>query len=201
MSEPEAIIVRELQEQYFADVIRIHKSGLGYTLNSRFGGEHLQFLYRSMAQDSGSYVGVAVTGDRPVGVISGTVSADALKTRLFKNASVARKGRLALRILSEPSLALEWRKGSKIGATIEYQGREVAAVLTAIAVDPEFRGRGIGKLLIAALERCFSERGIESYRLDTLIANVPAREFYLKLGFKELARREDSIIFVKTVQT
>ncbi len=200
MNEPESVVVQPLQAQFLEDVIRIHRLGLGYTLNSRLGTKHLQFLYQSMSQDPDCYVGVALAGTRPLGVISGTANADILRARLLRSATAGTKIRLAFSVLRHPSLVSEWSKGSAIGAPVRFQNQEVAAVLTAIAVDPGSQGRGIGQLLVAALEEYFAEHGICIYKLDTLIANKSARDFYHKLGFQELEIREDTVILIKTIQ-
>ena len=87
-----------------------------------------------------------------------------------------------------------------IAKPVHDQGTEVTAILTTLSVDPEYQARGIGKHLVIALERSFAQRGIQSYRLDTLIKNRPAREFYGKLGFREIEKRMDSIVYLKVIE-
>ncbi len=50
-----------------------------------------------------------------------------------------------------------------------------------MAVAPEFQGRGIGRILIVALEEVAREQGVEVIRLD---ARESAVGFYLVLGYK-----------------
>lgn len=52
-----------------------------------------------------------------------------------------------------------------------------------IAVDPELRGRGIGKLLLGALLREMAGKGIERAYLEVRPSNTPARALYGSFGF------------------
>lgn len=73
----------------------------------------------------------------------------------------------------------------------------MTAELTAIAVDPIYRGRGIGRRLIEALEAFLSEHHVHVYRLDTLVQNRAASDFYLRLGFRQIATRAGSLILIR----
>jgi ribosomal protein S18 acetylase RimI-like enzyme len=53
-----------------------------------------------------------------------------------------------------------------------------------LLVKEEFRGRGIGRLLIECAVRLAKERGARMLVLETQSCNVPAIGFYLKLGFE-----------------
>jgi ribosomal protein S18 acetylase RimI-like enzyme len=50
---------------------------------------------------------------------------------------------------------------------------------------------------VDAFEDFLRAAGVRAYRLDTLIQNEQAIRFYVELGFLEVARRADSIIFVR----
>lgn len=52
-----------------------------------------------------------------------------------------------------------------------------------LAVLPQARRRGIGKLLMASMEARAAEVGARRLALDVLIENEEARRFYLALGF------------------
>lgn len=69
-------------------------------------------------------------------------------------------------------------------AALGISGRE-AEVLT-IAVDPEFRGRGAGRLLLQALMDTASARGVEAVYLDVRSDNAPALGLYAAFGFEKL---------------
>ena len=195
----QSIRVVPLQEEFLDDVVRIHLSGLGYTMNSRLGKEHLALLYRFMARDSQCYAGVALLNGQPVGVVSGTIDAGVLNSKLLKEMPTGKIVLLALRFLAAPWLLYELGKSMIIARPVFHQGKQVSAVLTTLSVDPEVRARGIGTYLVAALERSFAQGGIQSYRLDTVLKNRTAREFYRRLGFCEIGKRADSMVYLKVI--
>jgi GNAT superfamily N-acetyltransferase len=196
---PEEILVEPLRKEFLEDAIRIHRAGLGYSMNSRLGNSHLAHLYLMMGNDPECYVGVAVLHGRPVGVISGTEDANRLKSRMLRAMPLTRLIVTAARFLYQPWLILQWITEAIIAAPVIYEGQEVKAVLTAIATAPAFQGRGIGRRLVEDLERFFVGRGVHCFRLDTLTTNEGARAFYSKLGFIDVGVRADSQIFVKKI--
>lgn len=188
-----------LRKEFLEEVIRIHRAGLGYTLNSQLGSHHLAYLYEVMGADPECYVGVAVLDGKPAGVISATKDAGRLKSRILRTMPLGRAILTAGRLLYQPSLILEWVKEASIARPVIYEGQHVKAVLTAIATHPDFRARGIGKRLIQELEGFLTRHGVACYRLDTLATNAGARAFYAKLGFVDVGKRADSQVFVKTI--
>ncbi len=196
----ESLQIKPLEERYHKDIVRIHQRVLGYTFNSRLGPDHLSFIYRIMAQHDKSYVGVAVLDDQPVGVISGTVDMDEAKTQMMSSFKLQQWANLVFHVLKEPSLIAEWWKGNTIGQEVNFEGEIVHPILTAIAVDPAFHGKGIGRQLVHGLECFFRQKGIHNYRLDTLITNDGARAFYKSLGYQEIETRADSVIYIKRMQ-
>jgi ribosomal protein S18 acetylase RimI-like enzyme len=191
------LTIEPLSVNFLVEVIRIHQAVLGYTLNSQLGDAHLTFIYQQMAHDLHSFVGVARLNGQPVGVVSGTVDPEKLKKRFLKSMRPKLALNLLFRLIQNPGLLREFHKGDQIGSLVKVDGQPIQAILTTIAVDPRFQGRGIGAGLVSALEVFFRERGIEFYRLDTLISNHSARTFYQKLGFEEFETRADSVIYIK----
>ena len=56
-----------------------------------------------------------------------------------------------------------------------------------IAVHPDWRGKGVGKALLQALEAHARQRGCCKLTLEVLTGNVRARESYLHFGFEDYA--------------
>jgi len=191
--------VQALKSKFLNDVVRIHLDGLGYTLNSRLGSEHLRFLYETMARDPNCYVGVALAGGVPAGLVSGTLDADRLRSRVLRSMTVRQWLGIAGAFILQPALLLEWAKESIVGSSLLYNGGQVVATLTTLAVDPRFRNRGVGRELVRALERFFSGRNVLNYRLETLVQNEAARDFYRSLGFEVADRRAGSYVLVRVV--
>ncbi len=60
--------------------------------------------------------------------------------------------------------------------------------IVSIAVDPEFRGLGIGKALMRELERRFSDYGVSLIKLEVSVKNQVAIKLYKSLGYKIVSR-------------
>jgi len=78
-----------------------------------------------------------------------------------------------------------------------------------IAVDPALHGRGVGKTLMAAMEKDLRARGARKVFLDTAgrEAYLPTRKFYEAIGYRVAARLEgfykagdDKVVYVKDLQ-
>jgi ribosomal-protein-alanine N-acetyltransferase len=80
--------------------------------------------------------------------------------------------------------------------------------ITNIAVHPEFRGIGVGSLLVEALLSIARERNINALTLEVRRSNIIAQSLYRKYGFEECGSRkeyyadngEDAIIMWKHMQ-
>ena len=85
-------------------------------------------------------------------------------------------------------------------------GGEVADVMT-MAVAPEHRGRGLGAVLLDALQHEARRRGVEHLVLEVRADNDPAIGLYTGRGFAEISRRRgyyrpgpvDAIVMRKTL--
>ncbi|MCH8063176.1 MAG: GNAT family N-acetyltransferase [Chloroflexi bacterium] len=53
-------------------------------------------------------------------------------------------------------------------------------------VHPDYRGKGLGTLVVTAGINHLKANGVDTVELEVDSDNVPARELYLKLGFKKL---------------
>ncbi len=67
-----------------------------------------------------------------------------------------------------------------------YVKHEKHAYLGFMYVLPEFRGKGLNKLIMAQLKSWAAERGLTELRLTVYAENLPAIKAYEKAGFKSL---------------
>jgi len=74
-----------------------------------------------------------------------------------------------------------------VSLAVEYDGD--AGKLSAIVVDERRRGHGIGRALVAAVEREARARGCVLLFLTAAERRRDAHEFYRALGFEETGRR------------
>lgn len=59
------------------------------------------------------------------------------------------------------------------------------AYLGFMYVKPEYRGKGVNKQVVDALQDWAAKRGITEFRLDVYSENSPAIKAYEKIGFKK----------------
>lgn len=189
--------IRKLTNELLEDVVSMHLAGMGYTLNAKLGRSHLRRLYEAMSSDPTCFVGVAISRERPVGVISGSVDAGRFALGVLRRMHPFRLLRLGVAMLLRPRLIWLLFQGNSIAAPVYLDSAELRAVLTAIVVDPGTQRKGVGRALVSAFEDFLRQAHVQAYRLDTQIANEHARRFYGGLGFEEVARRMDSVVLVR----
>lgn len=101
-----------------------------------------------------------------------------------------------------------WLVAEEDGKLIGYVGSQSVAPeadVMNLAVAPEWRKKGIGRALMAALIAQLHSRGITALFLEVRISNLPAQNLYRGLGFVEVGRRpkyyvnptEDALILRK----
>ncbi len=72
--------------------------------------------------------------------------------------------------------------GKVVGFIIAYKHRHLTYI-DSLAVDSEYRGLGIGSLLLDCLEKALVREGIEEVFLSVKDRNLAALNFYLKRGY------------------
>ncbi len=103
------------------------------------------------------------------------------------------------------SLWLVALEGETVAGYIGSQSVPPEADVMNVAVDPQYRRRGVAKRLLEALTEGLKARGITSLALEVRASNVPAVSLYEKLGFAQVGRRpnyyhnpkEDALILGK----
>lgn len=56
-------------------------------------------------------------------------------------------------------------------------------------VEPEFRGKGVGKKLFAELKKWFRKRGLKKAEVDFITSNKRTKRLYKELGFRPYDER------------
>jgi ribosomal protein S18 acetylase RimI-like enzyme len=62
--------------------------------------------------------------------------------------------------------------------------RGPAGILHDVIVDPEHRGRGVGRLLLGAMLEFFRSRGVQRVVLSTAEQNEAAQRLFARMGFR-----------------
>lgn len=76
-----------------------------------------------------------------------------------------------------------------LAAAVYMQIFEQSELLT-IAVDPQYQGRGLGKLLITEMISRLMANHAESLFLEVRVSNTRAIALYHSVGFQEISRRK-----------
>ena len=95
---------------------------------------------------------------------------------------------------------------SRILKRLSFRGFGIKKIghVMSIAVHPDYRKRGIGRLLLTRTMEILGENGASELHLEVRVSNRLAREMYAKFGFHEERRLdgyysdgEDGILMVK----
>jgi ribosomal protein S18 acetylase RimI-like enzyme len=106
---------------------------------------------------------------------------------LVDGMSAPRREEIGRKLERDPELFLVAEDDSSpadlIGVVIgTYDGRR--GWIFRLAVAPEHRRHGVGRKLVAELERRFLDAGVHRIRVLTLSQNEPARRFWDGLGYR-----------------
>ena len=78
-----------------------------------------------------------------------------------------------------------------ISLRVDAKGEEIllpsikCIVITDFIINADYRGKGVGKLLLAKADEYAKEKSIAYIKLSVFAANTNARELYKKLGFED----------------
>ncbi|ABU81760.1 ribosomal protein S18-alanine N-acetyltransferase [Ignicoccus hospitalis] len=96
--------------------------------------------------------------------------------------------------------------GKVVGYAIAAKEVDKKLHLLNFAVDPQYRGLGIGSALLESLEKLAKKKGLKSIYLEVEEDNYRAMRLYKKMGFVEVGRirkyypwGKDAIVMVKEV--
>ena len=89
---------------------------------------------------------------------------------------------LLLRLNPEAFLVVE-ESGEILGYVVASQNRNEGNIVS-IAVSPRYRGKEIGRRLMAEVLSILKKSGVETVRLEVRKSNTSAQHFYEVLGFE-----------------
>ena len=73
-------------------------------------------------------------------------------------------------------------EGEVVGFAIAYKNRD-RAYIDYLAVDPRYRGLGVGSTLLKSLEELLAVEGVREVSLSVKSGNLPALQFYIRNGY------------------
>lgn len=183
------IQIVKAKSEHFPDVAKLHASGIAEGFLSTLGTRFLSVLYRGIARADGSGVLVAVENGQVLGFISYTRDVkicynQVLKTQWFN---------LTLAMLPNAFNPTIYKK---VYETLLYplQRHENSpesvvsgAELLSMSVDENTRGKGIGKLLVAAVDEEMSRMNADGYYVVTHSIDQRSNGFYANCGFVKVS--------------
>lgn len=162
-------------------VVDLHVRALPDTLNARCGPLYLAALYRALLTSEPGVGYIASYEGRVAGFVSGSLDRAQLGRDILLRLGLRHQARLAREILRHPWDLIEQAALARAQQQMARLGHR-AALLT-IAVEPDFRQEGVGRLLTLALAQRLRLAGHASFHVDTREDNAAARRFYEALGF------------------
>ncbi|WP_461862938.1 ribosomal protein S18-alanine N-acetyltransferase [Thermococcus sp.] len=78
--------------------------------------------------------------------------------------------------------------GKVIGYVMAYLRPDLEGHVMSIAVDPEYRGNGIGRALMVEVIERLIKKGAQYIGLEVRVSNEAAINLYEKLGFRKVKR-------------
>jgi GNAT superfamily N-acetyltransferase len=175
-------------QHYYPAIAQIHLDSIHHGALPYLGKKFLARLYYEFARAKRSGVWAAVEDDRVTGFLAGCADVKAC----FRSVLLRGLIPLGLRAMGSIFRPQVWRKAPSLilypFRSNQNEAQKTSsphAEILAIAVTAETRGKGIGRLLIAAFEvglrdwECSGE-----YRVTTNSAEVVSNKFYVNMGFE-----------------
>lgn len=177
-------MIRKALPGDLGDIVTIHMSGFDGFFLSSLGPSFLRTFYMDFLTDGNGCCLVDVEDGRTVGFAAGVIDPSSYFRRTFKR----RWPRLILgslgRVVKNPAVLAKLARRALTYPSSSSHGGSDSALLSSIAVLPEFHNRKIGeRLLDAFLEESASMGASEVVLTTDRHRNEKVIAFYKKMGF------------------
>lgn len=180
-------------------VVTLHRTVLGTTLNARIGREYLAALYLVVLKDvtnSAGWVVVAEDGE-VIGFLTVTRNLFALEKRIHAEIGLGAKIRVAWYLLNHPAKIAYLVSRSKFSRYLRQLSPHSYPTILTIGIDHNIQKQGLGARLIATSDTYFRSDEVPHYFVDTEITNRQACDFYSRRGFNKIGECEGNVLFKK----
>jgi len=173
---------------------RLISDGFLSSLGPRFLGR----LYGRIVRSDESFLLIAEAGGTAVGFIAGSVATGRLYRSFLRRDGVAAFLSAPLRLVTALPRVLETLRHGR------DDGGAGGGELLAVAVDPEWRGRHVGRQLVEGFLRELEDRGVRGAHVVVGADNEAAIAMYRRSGFAptrtfEMHRGTRSLVMVTDV--
>lgn len=186
--------VRPLVAGDLAFAARLHAEALPHGFFANLGAGYLRAYYRTFVSSPHALALVAERNGDPVGVVVGSVDAQAHHRFVIRRHGPRLAARGAVGLLTHPLVALEFmrtrfrRYSRSVKRAVQSNESPVqpqrVGVLAHIAVVSHGRKTGVGRALTAAFVEQASAAGAQQLELVTLADEHGASRFYTDLGWR-----------------
>jgi len=192
---------------YFQAIARIHSEEIHFGFLPLLGEDFLAQLYFHMSQVSSSGVWIAEENGKAIGFVTGTADIRKCYRELFRIAwfslslSVFRslfKKDVLKKIPVILTYPFQSHSEEKTGTETPQQNHPE---LLSIAISANGKGKGIGKLLVLALEqglRDWGEKGL--YYVSTNSEDPNSNAFYQHVGFRPGGKHKHNDLILQDYQ-
>lgn len=175
--------------QYLA---KLHRDSITEGFLSTLGLPFLSTLYKGIAKEQNSGILVAIENEKVLGFISYSKDVKTCYKRvLFLNflqlcfAMIPNAFKLSIYKKVFETLMYPFHKKEKAGKKNELSGSYRPELLS-MAVSEDARGKGIGKMLVKAVDSKMKEMGVEGYYVVTHGVDDRSNVFYQRCGFEKV---------------
>ncbi|MDX5895149.1 GNAT family N-acetyltransferase [Rubrobacter radiotolerans] len=199
------ICTRSLAALECNQAARLHLAGLSADFISRFGERFLERYYSASLQSPHADVIAAVdcSEGKVHGVLLGILDTPSHYSFLLKNYGVSLVLQAVIRSIADPGLGWDLLKsrgtryargvartlGGRRSRRDEAVHSEKVGLLAHLVVEEDFRGVGIGRMLLDSYERRAREFGLDRLELVTHTGDLGAGPFYSRLGWEHRGRK------------
>lgn len=141
----------------------------------------MRALYRGLIANPKGIGYVVLDEGRVVGLITGSTDGDQLFKGILLRQFAPFVFHVGKRALTRPKIIPDILHTLLYPSLVEVE--DYKAEVISIALAPAYRGRGMGKELVAQLEADFLKRGVERYKVIINKSNEGGNRFYRNLGF------------------
>lgn len=175
-------LIVPMQYEHAARVAELHCAALSGDFLPSLGKSFLTVFYQGVLDLGVGFGFVVIEEDQPMGFILGTLDTNVLFRRVMLGRAWSLGWRLLPAIIRRPGLIVN------VLETFLYPRKEgkipEKAELVVVGLDTAYRGWGLGRQLVEALNGTFCVQGVRSYKVTVLASNKGANSFYQALRFQ-----------------
>ena len=198
------ILVNPTDRGVLKQVAILHKENIKTGFLSSLGVDFLECLYEAISISENSVLIVYLEKEVVAGFVTGTLD-------ITEANRILKRKCLFTIIKALVKVVFNKHKLKKLFETYRYSTKgktmypyNLKSELLSIAVDPNFRGKGIAKQLYEELINFFRQRGVSEFKIVVGEKLIDAQRFYEKMGAKkvsefELHKGEKSFIYVQRI--